>query len=57
MSHLGIQKLYLYANAQNVGALVNKSYEGFDPERNTFNAGDNFYPIPVIISIGANLNF
>lgn len=56
-SRLGIQKFYLYANAQNVGALVRKDYEGFDPERNTFDSGDNFYPIPVIISIGANLNF
>lgn len=57
MSHLGVQKLYLYANAQNLGAIVNKSYEGFDPERNTFDAGENFYPIPIIISIGANVNF
>ena len=57
MSRLGVQKFYLYANAQNVGAFVNKDYEGFDPERNTFDAGDNFYPVPVIISIGANLNF
>lgn len=54
---LGIQKFYLYANAQNLGAFVRKDYEGFDPERNTFDSGDNFYPIPVIISIGANLNF
>jgi TonB-linked SusC/RagA family outer membrane protein len=55
-TRLGIQKLYVYANAQNVGSLVNKNYEGFDPERNTFDSGDNFYPIPRIISFGFNLN-
>ena len=57
MSHLGIQKLYLYANAQNMGTLVNKNYEGFDPERDLTNSGENYYPIPKIISIGANVNF
>jgi TonB-linked SusC/RagA family outer membrane protein len=55
-NRLGLQKLYIYANAQNVGALVNKDYEGFDPERNTFDSGENFYPIPRIFSVGLNLN-
>lgn len=56
VSPVGIQKLYLYVNAQNVGALVNSEYEGFDPERNTFDSGENFYPIPRIFSIGVNVN-
>lgn len=55
-SSLGIQKLYVYANAQNVGALVSKDYEGFDPERNTHDSGDNFYPLPRIFSLGINVN-
>ncbi|WP_291368641.1 TonB-dependent receptor [Cyclobacterium sp.] len=53
---LGIQKLYLYGNAQNVGALVSKDYEGFDPERNTFDSGENFYPLPKIFTVGVNIN-
>jgi TonB-dependent starch-binding outer membrane protein SusC len=54
-SHLGLQKLYFYVNAQNVGSLVSKDYEGFDPERNTFDSGSHNYPIPRIISIGVNI--
>ena len=54
---LALQKIYLYVNAQNVFTLVNKDYEGFDPERNTFDSGNNFYPVPRIISFGINLNF
>ena len=56
-SKLALQKIYLYANAQNVFTLVNKDYEGYDPERNTFDSGNNLYPVPRIISIGINLNF
>lgn len=55
-SRLGLQKIYLYANAQNVGSLVNKDYEGFDPERNTFDSGENFYPIPRVVTVGLNVN-
>ena len=56
-SRLGLQKIYVYANAQNVFTVVNKDYEGYDPERNTFDSGSNMYPVPRIISIGVNLNF
>jgi TonB-linked SusC/RagA family outer membrane protein len=56
-SRIGLQKIYLYANAQNVFTLVNKDYEGYDPERNTFDSGYNMYPIPRIVSVGVNLNF
>jgi hypothetical protein len=56
-SKLGFRKIYVYANAQNIYTLVNKDYEGYDPERNTFNSGTNLYPVPRIISIGVNLNF
>ena len=57
VSKLGVQKIYIYANAQNVFSIVNKDYEGYDPERNTFDSGNNLYPIPRIISFGVNLNF
>ena len=55
-SPLRLEKLYVYVNAQNLGSLVTKEYEGFDPERNTFDSGDNFYPIPRIVSVGINVN-
>lgn len=54
---LGLQKIYVYANAQNVFSITNKEYEGYDPERNTFNSGNHLYPVPRIISLGVNLNF
>ena len=57
VSRLGIKKIYAYANAQNVFTIVDKDYEGYDPERNTFDAGDRLYPNPRIISIGVNVNF
>jgi TonB-linked SusC/RagA family outer membrane protein len=56
-SRLGLSKLYVYLNGQNLFSVVNKDYEGFDPERNTFNSGDNFYPIPRILSFGINVDF
>jgi len=56
-SGLGLQKIYIYANAQNVFSIANKDYEGYDPERNTFDSGNNLYPVPRILSIGVNLNF
>lgn len=54
---IGLDKLYIYANAQNVFTLVNSDYEGYDPERGTFGSGNNVYPTPRIISFGINLNF
>ncbi len=54
---LGFQKIYFYANAQNVFTIVGKDYEGYDPERDTFDSGNNLYPVPRIISVGVNLNF
>ena len=54
---LGMDKIYIYANAQNVFTLVNSDYEGYDPERSTFNSGSVVYPTPRIISFGINLNF
>jgi len=53
----GIQKLYFYINAQNIHSFVNKKYEGFDPERSTFDTGEFTYPAPRILSIGVNVNF
>lgn len=53
--NIGIRKIYAYINAQNLFTVVNEDYEGYDPERNTFNSGDNMYPVPRIISFGLNV--
>jgi TonB-dependent starch-binding outer membrane protein SusC len=53
----GMKRAYFYLNAQNVFTLVNGDYQGYDPERNTFNSGNNLYPVPRILSFGANLTF
>jgi len=57
VSRLGLQKIYIYANAQNVFTIVSNGYEGYDPERNTFDNGYRLYPVPRIVSFGVNLNF
>src|SRR5690606_38422175 len=54
---LGLERLYAYVNGQNLFSFVGKDYEGFDPERNTFDSGANFYPIPKIYTLGLQLNF
>lgn len=57
VSNMKFEKIYLYINAQNVYTLVGKDYEGYDPERSTFNSGNRMYPVPRIYSFGVNLNF
>lgn len=57
ISKIGLQKAYVYVNAQNVFTLVTDDYEGYDPERNTFDSGINVYPVARIVSLGVNLNF
>jgi TonB-linked SusC/RagA family outer membrane protein len=47
----------VYANFQNLPAFVSGNYEGFDPERNTFDNGGSLYPTPFISSLGINLQF
>lgn len=57
-SRLKMQRLYVYANAQNLFTIMwKKGYEGYDPERNTFDSGAAFYPTQRIFSFGINLNF
>lgn len=57
-SRFKIEKLYLYANAQNLFTIMwKKGYEGYDPERNTFDDGSRSYPSPRIFSFGINVNF
>tara|TARA_R110002049_G_scaffold28018_4_gene96621 strand:+ start:27612 stop:30932 length:3321 start_codon:yes stop_codon:yes gene_type:complete len=56
-SAAGLSKIYLYANAQNVFTLVNDDYQGYDPERSSFDSGGALYPTPRIVSLGVNLNF
>jgi TonB-dependent starch-binding outer membrane protein SusC len=56
-SRLGVQKVYFYVNAQNVFVIVDKDFEGYDPEKDTFSHGTNQYPVSRIISLGLNLNF
>ena len=53
-----MQRLYVYANTQNLFTIMlKKGYEGYDPERNTFDSGTNYYPTPRIFTFGINLNF
>ena len=47
----------IYANFQNLPAFVSGDYEGFDPERSTFDSGGGVYPTPFISSIGVNVQF
>lgn len=54
-SKLGLQKLYFYLNGQNLFTIADKNYEGFDPERNTFDSGAGQYPLPRIVSFGLNV--
>jgi len=56
-SRLKFEKIYFYVNAQNVFTIVSKDYEGYDPERNSFDNGYSLYPTPRITSVGINLNF
>ena len=57
-SKLKMQRLYVYANAQNLFTVMwKKGYEGYDPERNTFDVGGSPYPTPRIFTFGLNLNF
>ncbi|MCK5367984.1 MAG: SusC/RagA family TonB-linked outer membrane protein, partial [Cyclobacteriaceae bacterium] len=57
ISKINLQKVYLYLNAQNVFSIVSTDFEGYDPEKNTFTATVNQYPVPRIISLGLNLSF
>jgi len=57
-SVLGINRLYCYANAQNVFTiLMFKGYEGFDPERPYDGDGASVYPVARVVSFGINLTF
>jgi len=57
ISKIGLQRAYVYLNAQNVFSIVSKGFEGYDPEKDTFTATVNEYPVPRIISLGLNLSF
>lgn len=54
---LKLQKLYVYMNATDLFTLVSNSYEGFDPEQDTFSSKNDRYPIPRIFSFGLNVSF
>ena len=54
---IGMEKIYVYLNAQNVFTIVDQDFEGYDPEKNTFSNSVNQYPVPRIVSLGVNLNF
>lgn len=53
----GLQSIYFYLNAENYLTWVSEGYEGYDPERSTFNSGYDTYPLPKVISVGINLGF
>lgn len=56
LDRMNMDKLYIFLNAQNVFSKTSDEYEGFDPERNTFDSGYNFYPLPTTITFGLNIN-
>jgi TonB-dependent starch-binding outer membrane protein SusC len=56
-SKYGLEKAYVYLNAQNIWTIASKAYDGYDPEKNTFSSSSNLYPVPRILSLGVNLNF
>ena len=57
-SKIGMNRLYVYANAQNVFTLMMfKGYEGYDPERSTTSSGGASYPAARVFSFGINLTF
>ena len=47
----------LYVNVQNLPAFTSSEYEGFDPERSTFNSGGSLYPTPLMATFGVNVQF
>jgi hypothetical protein len=53
----GLKKAYIYVNAQNMYTLVSNEFDGYDPEKNTFDSSVNQYPVPRIVTLGVNLNF
>jgi len=56
-NRLKLEKIYVYANAQNVFTLMmHKGYQGFDPERANSN-GYDIYPSARVFSFGINVNF
>lgn len=58
ISKLHLSRLYLYVNAQNLFTLMLcDGYEGYDPERDTFQSGSNFYPSARSFTFGLNINF
>lgn len=57
LDDLMMESAMVYLNASNVHTFVAKGYEGFDPERDTFDAGGGLYPTPRIFSLGLNVTF
>lgn len=58
VEELGLSRLYLYFNAQNLFSIVwDKDYVGYDPERSGFDSGKDVYPLSRIFTFGMNINF
>lgn len=58
VSKLKLSRLYVYANAQNVFTILWKDgYEGYDPERSTFDNGGSYYPASRTFTFGLNIDF
>lgn len=57
LERIGVGSAAAYLNVQNSFSIVSGDYEGFDPERNTFDSGYSPYPTPIITSLGINLQF
>lgn len=52
-----LEKCYVYVNATDLFTIVSDKYEGFDPERNSFENGEGHYPIPRVFTLGLNVTF
>lgn len=54
---MNMQRFYVYTNATDLFTFVSSKYEGFNPERDTFESGYNHYPLARIFTLGLNVTF
>ncbi|WP_161888281.1 SusC/RagA family TonB-linked outer membrane protein [Pontibacter russatus] len=57
MKGILVKSATCYINVQNLHSFVSSQYEGFDPERSTFDSGASLYPVPMTTSLGVNVQF
>ncbi len=57
LTNFGLNTVSAYVNLQNPYTFVSNNYEGFNPERSTFNSGSGQYPTPITTTLGINIQF